>query len=160
MTALMPPPATAARSDMHSEPATHTPRLGQLVLILELDPVLLDLPTTLTPRQKRRVELLINLARGLAMPMPTVIITRPTPRPARVLLRLPTRERRRLTLPRPTRLLQLSLQLHDPGPKPLVLARQPECLPPQLLVLHRQRGAPRNKPSNLTPCPGREHLNL
>jgi Transposase len=34
------------------------------------------------------------------------------PRP----LRLPTRERRRLALPRPTRLLQLPLKLPDPGP--------------------------------------------
>ena len=67
---------------MHREPATERPRLGQLVLILVLDPLLHDLPTTLTPRLKRRVELLVDLPRRLAMTMPAVLIPRPTPRPA------------------------------------------------------------------------------
>ena len=160
MMALMPAPATAALPDMHSEPPTHPPRLGQLVLILVLDPVFLDLPATLAPRPERRVELLINLPRRLAMTMPTVITTRPAPRPASVLLRLPTRERRRLALPRPTRLLQQPLKLPNPGLQPLVLARQPNRLSPQQLVLRRQRLAPRDKPAKPVLCLGREHLNL
>jgi hypothetical protein len=59
---------------MHSEPATQPPWLWQLILILILDPVLLDLPTTPTPRPERRVEFLIDLPRRHAMPMPTVLI--------------------------------------------------------------------------------------
>ena len=85
MTALMPAPAAAALADMHREPATQPPRLGKLILILVLDPLLLDLPATLTPRDKRRVQLLIDLPRRLTMTMPAVIITRPPTRPARAL---------------------------------------------------------------------------
>jgi hypothetical protein len=59
------------------------PRLGQLVLILKLDPLLLDLPTTPAPRVKRRVEFLIDLPRRLAMTMLAVPLPRPATRPAR-----------------------------------------------------------------------------
>jgi hypothetical protein len=75
VTALMPTPATPALPDMHSEPPADRPRLGQLVLILVLGPVVLDLPTALTSRPERRVELRIDLPQRLAMPMPTVLIT-------------------------------------------------------------------------------------
>ena len=160
MTALMPAPATRALPDVHSEPTTDPPRLGQLILILVLDPVLLDLTATLTPRLQWRVELLIDLPWRLAMPMATVIIPRPAPRPARVRLRLPARERRRLTLPRPTRLLQLPLKLRDPRPQPLVLAREPDRLAPQLLILRRQRRAPRRPPRKLIDRLNSEHLNV
>ena len=160
MTALMPATATAALADMHSEPPTDPPGLGQVVLILVLDPVFLDLAATLAPWPERRVQLLINLPRRLAMPMPAVLITRPAPRPTRLRLRLPTRERRRLTLPRPTRLLQLPLRPPGPGPQPLILGRQPDRLAPQLLILHRQRRAPRRQPRKLIHRLGREHLNL
>ena len=44
MAALMAAPATAALADMHSEPTTKALGLGQLVLILVLDPLLQDLP--------------------------------------------------------------------------------------------------------------------
>jgi hypothetical protein len=145
---------------MHSKPTTDPPRLGQLILILVLDPVLLDLTATLTPRLQRRVELLINLPRRLAMPVPTMLIPRPAPRPTRALLRLPARERRRLTLPRPPRLLQLPLKLRDPRPQPPILTRQPNRLGPQLLVLGRKRLASRDKPAKLAPRLDREHLNL
>jgi hypothetical protein len=65
----MPATTTPTLADMHSEPTTEPPRLGQLILILVLDPVMLDLPATLTPRRERRVELLIDLPRRLAMTM-------------------------------------------------------------------------------------------
>ena len=160
MTALMPATTTPTLADMHSEPTTEPPRLGQLVLILVLDPVMLDLPATLTPRRERRVELLIDLPRRLAMTMPTVLLPRPAPRPASALLRLPARERRRLALPSPARLLELTLKLLDPGPQPLALGREPDRLPPQLLVLHRQRRAPRRQPRKLIHHLRREHLNV
>ena len=125
MPALMTTPATAALADMHREPAAHPPRLRQLILILELDPLLEDLPATLTPIPKQRLVLLINLPRRLTVTMPAVITTRPPPRPTRSLGRLPTRERRRLTLGSTARLLQLALQqLHTPR-QPLVLHKQP-----------------------------------
>jgi hypothetical protein len=54
MPALMAAPAAPARTDVHRKPPTQPPRLRQLILILVLDPVLLDLPATLTPRLKRR----------------------------------------------------------------------------------------------------------
>lgn len=74
MTALMPTPATATLADMHREPTTNRPRLRQLILILKLDPLLLDLPTTLTPRPQRRVELLIDLPGRPTAPMPAVLL--------------------------------------------------------------------------------------
>jgi hypothetical protein len=70
-------PATRTFADMDSEPATDRPRLGQLVLILKLDPLLLDLPTTPTPRPERRDELLIHLPRRLAMTMLAVLTELP-----------------------------------------------------------------------------------
>ena len=106
VTALMPAPAAAALADMHSEPAAQPPRLGQLVLILVLGPLLLDLPAALAPRRMRRVELLINLLWRLTMTMPPVLLTRPTTGPTRTPRTLPARERRRLTLPSTPRLLQ------------------------------------------------------
>jgi hypothetical protein len=138
---------------MHREPAAHHPRLGQLVLILKLDTILDDLPATPTPRFQRRVELLINLPRRLTMTVLAVIITRPAPGPASLLLGLSAGERRRLALPRPTRLLKLPLKLRDPGQQPPVLRRQPDRLTPQQLVLRRQ-------PSALIHQLGWEHHNL
>lgn len=75
----MPPSAAPAHADMHREPATHPPWLGKLILILVLDPLLPDLPATLTPIRKRRVQLLIDLPRPLTVTMPAVIITQPPP---------------------------------------------------------------------------------
>ena len=160
MAALMPASAAPALADMHSEPAADRPRLGQLVLILKLDALVHDLPATLTPRRKRRVELLIHLPRRLAMTMPAVLLARPATRPTRPPLRLPARERRRLTLPRPPRLLQLALKLPDPRPQPLVLGREPNGHRPQLLVLRHQRRAPRHEPRKLIHRLNRQHLNL
>src|SRR5205823_6313523 len=68
--ALMAAPTTGALADMHREATTDRPWLGQLVLILVLDPLLQDLPTALAPLTKRRVELLINLPRRLTVTMP------------------------------------------------------------------------------------------
>lgn len=80
MTALMAAPAAAAFADMHPEPAADRLGLGQLVLILELDPLLFDLPAALAPLIKRRVELLVNRPlRRPAMTMITMLITRPPP---------------------------------------------------------------------------------
>ena len=115
MTALMAAPTTPALADMHSEPTTHPPRLGQLVLILILAAHMIDLPAALTPRSKRRVELLIDPFWRLAVTIATVLITRPTTGPSRALGRLPARERRRLTLPCAPRLPQLTFQLADPS---------------------------------------------
>ena len=160
MTALMPTPAAAALADMHSEPSTDPPRLGQLVLILILSVVVLDLPATLAPRLQRRLQLLIHFRGRLAMPMPAVVLPRPTPRPARLFLRGPTRERRRLTLRRAPRLLQQALQLPNSRPQPLVLARHPSQLRPQRIVLRRQRRTQLPQPSDVILRLGREHLNL
>jgi hypothetical protein len=55
VTTLMPASAAPALADMHSEPATQPPRLGQLVLMLVLGALVLDLPAALAPRRKRRV---------------------------------------------------------------------------------------------------------
>ena len=118
-------PAAAALADMHGEPAAHPPRLRQLILILELDPLLEDLPATLTPIPKQRLVLLINLPRRLTVTMPAVITTRPPARPARSLGSLPARERRGLPLGRAARLLQLALQPLYPTLQPLVLHKQP-----------------------------------
>jgi hypothetical protein len=73
--ALMSATTTPALSDMHSEPPTNRPRLGQLVLILVLGPLVLDLPATLAPRGQRRVEFLINLPGRLTVTMPAVLIS-------------------------------------------------------------------------------------
>ena len=75
MTALMPTPATATLPDMHNEPPADRPRLGQLLLILVLGPLVLDLPATPTPRHQRRVELLIHLSRCLAVTMLAVLLS-------------------------------------------------------------------------------------
>ena len=99
MAALMAPSTTRARPDMHAKPPTHRSRIRQLILVLILDPLLDDLPTALAPRNQRRVELLINSSARLSMPMPAVLLARPTTRPPLRLLGLPARERRRLTLP-------------------------------------------------------------
>ena len=152
-------PAPPALADMHREPPPDRLRLGQLVLELVLNPVLHDLPATLTPARKRCITLLINLPRRLAMTMPTVLLPRAPPRPPRSRLRLPARERRRLTLARPPRLLQGPLELPDPSPQPLILARQPKDLVPQMLVLNRQRRAQRLQPPTLIHRLGRKHLN-
>lgn len=130
MTALVAAPAAATLADTHPEPATDRPGLGQLILVLKLAALVLDLPATLAPIDQRRVKLLIDLARRLAVTMLAVIIPRAAPRPTRSRLRLPARERRRLALSRPTRLLQLPLKLPDPPAQPLVLARQPADLAP------------------------------
>jgi len=153
-------PAKPTRADVHREPAAQHPRLRQLILTLKLDPVLDCLPATPTPRLKQRVELLINLARRLAMSMPTVIITRPAPRPASLLLGLPTGEQRRLALPRPPRLLQLPHKLRDPRQQPPILRHQPHHLAPQQPILRRQPGAPLRQPSALIHHLHREHHNL
>jgi hypothetical protein len=121
---------------------------------------MLDLPATLTPRQQRRVELLIDLSRRLAVTMPSVLVTAPTTRPARIAGRLPTRERRRLTLPRPPGLLQLALELPDPRPQPLVLPHKTHHLGPQMLVLVRKQRAPRRQPTKLIHRLRREDLNV
>ena len=113
MPALLAASATGTLADVHREPAAQSPRLGQLVLILVLGPLMLDLAATLAPRRQRRVELLIDFPGRLTVPMPAVLIPATTTRPARLGLRLPARERRRLTLGRPARLLQLALQLPD-----------------------------------------------
>ena len=160
MTALMPTTTTATLADMHREPSTERLRLWQLLLVLELRALMLDLSTALTPRRQRRHELLINLPGRLAMPVPAVLIPRPASRPAPLGLRLPARERRRKTLPSPTRLLKLTLELRDPPEQPLVLAREPDRLPPQLLVLRRQRRTARQQPTKLIHRLGREHLNI
>ena len=160
MTALMAAPAAAALTDMHRKPATDRPWLGQLVLILELDPLLANLPTALAPLRQRRVNLLIDLARRLAVSMPTVLITGPPTRPARTVRRLPTRERRRLPLPRPPRFFQQALQLPNPVPQPVVLTDQPPELLPQPLVLRLQRRAPRRQPRHFIHRLGRDNHNL
>jgi hypothetical protein len=90
--------------------------------------------------------------------MPAVLLPRPAPRPTRTLLRLATRERRRLTLPRAPRLLQLPLKLLNLQAQPLILAREPDRLAPQLLVLRRQRRAPRHPTRQLINSPDREQL--
>ncbi len=159
MTALMTAPAAATLADMHPKPATDRSGLGQLVLVLKLAALMLDLPATLTPINQQRIELLIHLPRRLAMTMLAVIIPRPASRPARRRLRLPTRERRRLALGHPPRLLQLPLKLPDPRQQPLVLPRQTDHLAPQLLVLGRQPSAPRRQPTKLIHRLGRKHLN-
>lgn len=159
MTSLMATPTAAALADMHPKPPADRPGLGQLVLILKLDPLVLDLPATLTTTDQRRVELLIHLPGRLMMRMPAMLLPGTTPRPPRLRLRFPARERRCLTLARPPRLFQLALQLPDPRAKSLVLARQPADLAPQLLVLSRQRRAPRRQPPKLIHTLGRKHLN-
>jgi hypothetical protein len=159
MPALMPATTTPTFADMHSKPSTDRPRLGQLVLILVLGPLVLDLPATPAPRGQGRVEFLINLPRRLTVPMRAVLIPGPAPRSTRLRLRFPAGERRRLTLPRPPRVLQLPLELPDPPAQPPILARQPGDLAPQPLVLSRQRRAPRREPTKLIHRLGREHLN-
>lgn len=159
MTALVAATTTGTFADVHREPPSDRPRLGQLILVLVLDPLLLDLPATLTPRRQRRVELLVDLLRRLAMTMPAVPLSRPAARTDRSRLRRPARERRRLTLGSPPRLLKLALQLPDPGPQPLVLAREPHELVPQLVVLSRQRRAPRLQLLTLVYRPRRQLLN-
>ncbi len=130
MTALMPTPAATTLADMHPKPPADRSRLGKLVLILKLAALVLDLPTTFAPVNQQRVESLIHLLGRLAMTMLAVILPTATPRPARPRHRFPTRERRRLTLPRPPRLLQLTLQLPNPRPQPLVLPHQTGHLGP------------------------------
>jgi hypothetical protein len=115
---------------MHAKPPTHRTRIRQLILVLILDALLDDLPTAFAPRNQRRVELLINSSGRLPMPMPAVLLARPTTQPPLRLVGLPARERRRLTLPRPTRLLQLTLELRDPVTQPLILSRQTSRLHP------------------------------
>ena len=156
MATLMPTPAAPALADMHSKPPTDRPRLGQLLLILKLGALMVDLPATLTPRRKPRLELLIHLRGRLAMTMPAMLLPRPAPRPTRPPLRLPARERRRLTLPSPPRLLQQPLKLADPRLQLLVLGREPNGHRPQLLVLGHQR----REPSKLIHRLNRQHLNL
>jgi hypothetical protein len=158
--ALVATPAAAALADMHHEPATQPPRHGQLILILVLDPLLLDLPATLAPIRKRRVALLIDLPRRLTATMPAVRITRPPTRPARISGGLTARERRSLTLASTPRLLHLALQHLDPPPQPLVLRQQTRDLAPQALVLHHQRRNPRRQPRQLIHRLRWEHLNL
>jgi hypothetical protein len=89
---------------MHSKPTADRSRLGQLILILVLDPLLHDLPTALAPIRQRCVKLLINLLGGLTVTVPPVLLAGPTTRPTRTPRRLPARERRRLTLGRTPRL--------------------------------------------------------
>jgi hypothetical protein len=160
MTALTATPAAAALANVHSEPTTNPLGLGQLVLILELDPLLHDLPTALAPIHKRRIELLIDLHRRLTMTMPPVLLARTTTRPTRTPGRLPARERRRLTLGRTPRLLQVALQLHDPRPQPLVLPRKPCSLIPQQLVPNRRLRAPRHQTRQLIRRLSRQHLDI
>jgi hypothetical protein len=123
MATLVTAPTSTALADMHREAAAHPPRLGQLVLILVLNPLLLDLSATRATIDQRRLELLIDLPRRLTVTMPAVLITRPPTRPTRIPARLSTRKRRRLTLPRTPRLLQIALKLPDPRMQPLVLTK-------------------------------------
>ena len=125
-------PAPPALADMHREPPPDRLRLGNCPGTgTQSGPP--RSPRHLTPARKRCITLLINLPRRLAMTMPTVLLPRAPPRPPRSRLRLPARERRRLTLARPPRLLQGPLELPDPSPQPLILARQPKDLVPQML---------------------------
>ena len=156
----MPTSTATTLSDMHREPAAHPPRLGQLILILVLGADMIDLPATLTPRLTRSIELLINLLGRLTMSMPAVLATRPTTRTTRTPRRLAARERRRLTLTRTSRLLQLTFELRDLPPQPLVLREQTRHLTPQPLVLSRQRPTPRLQSRQLIHQPDRKHLNL
>lgn len=80
MTSLVAAPAATALANMNREATTDRSRLGQLLLILVLDPLLQDLPTALAPIHKRRIELLIYPPRRLTMPMPAVLPTRPPTR--------------------------------------------------------------------------------
>jgi hypothetical protein len=150
MTTLMAAPTAAALPDVHPKASPDRSRLGKFILVLKLAADVLDLPATLTPWGQRRVELLIHHSRRLAVTVPAVIIPRPPTRPTPGRVRLPTRERRRLTLPRSPRLLQLPLKRPNPSVQPLVLPRQPNYLGPKLLILERQRRATRPQPTKLT----------
>jgi hypothetical protein len=145
---------------MHSKPTADRSRLGQLILILVLDPLLHDLPTALAPIRQRCVKLLINLLGGLTVTVPPVLLAGPTTRPTRTPRRLPARERRRLTLGRTPRLLQLALELRNPRPQVPVLTHKPRCLTPQQLVLSRQLRAARRQTRKLIHRLGRKHLHL
>jgi hypothetical protein len=113
---------------------------------------MLDLPTTLAPRSQQRVEFLIHLLGRLAMRMLAMLLPGAAPRPAWPRHRLPGRERRRPTLPRPPRFLQLPLKLHQPRRSRSFSPTKRVSSEPQLLVLSRP--APK-----LIHRLGRQHLN-
>src|SRR5579884_889635 len=130
MTALMAFATTATAPAIDAETPADGPRLRQLLLVLLNNVDELDLPAPLAPLRSRRLERLVNLRRRSPVTLATIPRPCPSPRPARLLLGLPTRERRRLTLRRTPQLLELSLQLLDPRPQPLVLPHQPDVLTP------------------------------
>lgn len=122
MASLMTTPASSADTDVHRGPPADHPRRRKLVLILKLNPLLNNHPATLARLPERRVKLLVNRPlRRTAMPVRAVLNASAPARPARLLGTSTARERRRLPLPRPTRLLKLTLQPHDPSTQPLRL---------------------------------------
>jgi hypothetical protein len=153
-------PATAARADTHRDATADHSRLGQLILILKLDLLLKDLPTTLAPIRQRRVKLLINLHRRLTMTMPPVLGPSASTQPAWILRTITARERRRLTLARSPRLLQLALKPRSPRLQLLVLPRHTNRFLPQLLVLSPQCRAPRRQARALIHRLDRKDLHL
>jgi len=127
MAALHARAARGAAPDVHVEAAD--PRLHgrDLRLVLDVHP-LLDHPPGATRAAvgKRGVEHLVHPLRNAAAPPLPVLLARLATRLPRIRLRIPLRERCRLSLAGATRLLQGSLQLPD---APLL------CLEPPLQVL-------------------------
>ena len=75
MAALMPMPATPAAADEHTDLAADRSRLGQLLLPLRDNPLMLDLPAALAPIRNQRLERLINLPGRRPMAVTAMLIT-------------------------------------------------------------------------------------
>ena len=99
-------------------------------LLLVLIDLVLELKLATAARARigqRHPNLLIDMIGDRPVRPGAVVLTAPAPRPRRVLLRIALGKRRRLTLPRPPRLLELPPQPRVLGQQPLVLRAQPRA---------------------------------
>ncbi len=100
-------------------------RHQKILLVLLIDPLAIHRsPALRTTVRQRHIDLLIHMIRHRPVRMPAMLNAATASRAARALPRIALRERRRLTLPRPTRLLKL-------GPQPLDVRAQTRVLRPQ-----------------------------
>jgi hypothetical protein len=92
-------------------------RHHKIFLILVIEPLTIDRSSTRrTAVRQRHLDLLIHMIRHRPVRMPAMLNAATTPTPTRVLLQITLGERRRLTLPRPPRLLKLTPQPLDLRP--------------------------------------------
>ena len=100
-------------------------RYQKILLVLLIDPLAIHRsPALRTTVRQRHIDLLIHMIRHRPVRMPAMLNAATASRAARAVPRIALRERRRLTLPRPTRLLKL-------GPQPLDVRAQTRVLRPQ-----------------------------